>query len=173
MHVTIVDKALDSLPPIKTARLHLRACRLGDAETFRALTNDPSITSAVDFLSFPFGLADAERLIVGQGDGRDCFWGVWLKDGAQMIGAVGTHLRGTDEIEIGYWLAAEMRGRGLAGEAVTAVVAALASAYPARLIFAECRPENTASWCLLETVGLRADGSDGLRAGRKRLMMPG
>src|SRR5882724_876952 len=138
--MTVADNPVPSLPPIETPRLHLRPCQIADAEALRAMTNDPAITSAVDFLSFPFGLADAEGLIVGNGDGRDCFWGVWLKDGAGMIGAVGTHLCGSDSIEIGYWLAAGMRGRGLAGEAVTAVVTALASAYPRRLIFAECRP---------------------------------
>jgi RimJ/RimL family protein N-acetyltransferase len=170
VHVTIADAPLPSLPPINTPRLHLRPCDIGHAETFHAMTNDPGITSAVDFLPFPFDLVDAERLIIGNSDGRDCFWGVWLHDDARMIGSVGAHLRGTDEIEIGYWLAAEMRGRGFATEAVTAVLAALRSAYPSRAIFAECRPENTASWRLLEKVGFRADGSDGLRMGRKRLV---
>lgn len=156
--------------PIGTARLRLRPCHIGDAEPFRAMTNDPAITGAVDLLFFPFELDDAERLIVGQGDGRDCFWGIWLDSGGEMIGTVGTHLRGSDEIEIGYWLAPEMHGRGFAGEAVTAVIETLVSVYPSRRIVAECRPENTASWRLLERTGFRADGRNGQRPGRKRLV---
>jgi len=169
--VTAADISLSGLPPIQTARLSLRPCHIGDAEPFRAMTDDPAIAGAVDFLSFPFTLSDAKRLVVGDGDGRDCFWGVWLNGGGDMIGTVGTHLRGSDEIEIGYWFAKQIQGRGLAGEAVTAVVATLASAYPTRLMVAECRPENAASWRLLERVGFRAEGGDGLRPGRKRLVL--
>jgi RimJ/RimL family protein N-acetyltransferase len=46
----------------------------------------------------------------------------------------------------------------------------LKGAYPERRIFAECRPENVASWRLLEKVGFRASGADGVRSGRKRLV---
>jgi RimJ/RimL family protein N-acetyltransferase len=166
-----MNTPLSSLPPIATARLLLRPCGFGDAEQLRAMTDEPSITSAVDFLPSRFELHDAERLIAGDGDGHDCFWGVWPNGGGDMIGTVGTHLRGTDAIEIGYWFAAKMRGRGIAAEAVTAVLAALGSAYPGRLVFAECRLDNVASCRLLEKVGFRADGSDGLRPGRKRLVL--
>jgi hypothetical protein len=38
-------------------------------------------------------------------DGRDCFWGVWLRENALLIGTVGTHLHHDDELEIGYWFA--------------------------------------------------------------------
>jgi RimJ/RimL family protein N-acetyltransferase len=166
-----LDTSLSSLPPIETPRLSLRPCLIGDAETFQTMTNDPAITNAVEFLSYPFELADAERLIGAQGDGRDCFWGVWLNGGDEMIGTVGTHLRGPDEIEIGYWLAPKMHGHGLAGEAVGAIVATLTAAYPSRRIFAECRPANTASWRLLEKISFRADGRNGQRPGRKRLVL--
>ena len=172
--MTTADSPLPSLPPIETPRLFLRPCRIGDAGQFRAMTDESSITSAVDFLPSRFELQDAERLITGDGDGRDCFWGVWLNGDGDMIGSVGTHLREPDAIEIGYWFATRVHNRGVATEAVTAVLAALSSAYPRHAIFAECRPENTASWRLLEKVGFRAEGSDGLRMGRKRLVrIPG
>jgi [ribosomal protein S5]-alanine N-acetyltransferase len=63
-----------------------------------------------------------------------------------------------------------MQGRGFASEAAAAVVCALAAAFPARRIFAECMPQNEASWRLLEKIGFRADGRDGLCCGRKRLV---
>jgi RimJ/RimL family protein N-acetyltransferase len=40
-----------------------------------------------------------------------------------------------------------------------------------RRIFAECRPQNVASWRLLTKVGFRADGLAGARSGRKRLVL--
>ena len=41
MHVTIADILLPSLPSLQTPRLRLRPCHIGDAELFRAMTNDP------------------------------------------------------------------------------------------------------------------------------------
>jgi len=164
---------LTTLPPITTARLRLRSLGRDDAELLQALTNVPAILDAIDFLRAPFTIGDAQRLIVGDGDGRDCFWGVWRPDEMAPIGAVGIHLRGDAELEIGYWFAAACRQQGLASEAVGAIVRQLADTFPARRIFAECRPDNIASWRLLERVGFRSDGRDGVRTGRERLVLRG
>ena len=161
---------LPSLPPIETTRLILRPLALPDAEAFRGLTDDPAIINAVNFLERPFELTDAQNLILGDGDGRDCFWGVWQRGNSALIGTVGTHLSGTKEIEVGYWFAITAQGRGLASEAVTGISGVLLATYPERRIVAECRPQNEASWRLLERVGFRADGSDGARPGRRKLI---
>jgi RimJ/RimL family protein N-acetyltransferase len=161
--------SLAALPNIETPRLLLRPLRAEDAETFRVMTDDPMITEAVHFLTTPFTITDARRLIAD--NGRDCFWGIWLRDDGRLIGTVGTHLQGALDIEIGYWLARSTRGHGFATEAATHVVRALKTAYPEHLIFAECRAQNTASWRLLERIGFRADGREGSRPGRKRLAL--
>ena len=167
-----MDHLLQSLPKIETERLQMRPLRLSDAEEFRCLTDEPSILDVVHFLPRPFTLADAEALIGGNGDGRDCFWGVYHRNETTLIGTLGTHLRGGDEIEIGYWFAAASRGCGLTVEAVAGVISTLSAAYPERRIVAECRPQNEASWRLLEKAGLRADGADGTRPGRKLFVLP-
>jgi RimJ/RimL family protein N-acetyltransferase len=157
--------------PIETTRLHMRPLRFDDAEPFRLMTDEPVITDNIHFLTTPFTLADAQNLIKGDGDGLDCFWGVWKRNDVTLIGTVGTHLiRGIDEIEIGYWFAGSTHGHGFGTEAVSATVDAIRRAYADRRIIAECRPENSASWRLLEKIGFRADGRDGQRAGRKRLI---
>ena len=163
--------SLTDLPSIATTRLRLRPLREPDADAFRQMTDEPSIVAAVDFLRAPFLLADAVRLIRGEGDGKDCFWGVWLGDDETLVGAIGTHLREGDEVEIGYWFSPAARGQGVASEAVGAVVQAVKTAYPHRRLHAECRPQNAPSWHLLERLGFRADGTDGVRAGRKRLSL--
>ena len=155
--------------PLETQRLHLQILSPDDAEAFRGMTDEPVITDNIDFLQTPFSLADARKLIDGNGDGRDCFWGVWRRDNNMLIGTVGTHLRGIDEIEIGYWFAGSVHGHGFGTEAVAAIVSAMRRTYADRRIYAECRPENEASWRLLEKVGFRPDDRDGHRAGRKRL----
>jgi RimJ/RimL family protein N-acetyltransferase len=73
-------------------------------------------------------------------------------------------------LEIGYWFASSVHGRGIGAEATSAVIASVSAAFPHRQIVAECRPQNKASWRLLEKVGFRADGTDGARLGRKRLV---
>jgi RimJ/RimL family protein N-acetyltransferase len=158
------------LGPIETKRLHLRRLTEGDAEDFHLMTNEPAIIDAIHFLAAPFTVADAQELIGGEQDGDECFWGIWLRETASLIGCIGTHLRKDDGIEIGYWLASAKHGHGFASEAVSSMVSLLAAAYPDRTIFAECRPQNTASWRLLEKIGFDADGQDGLRPERKRLV---
>ena len=167
------DCSLLALPSIATERLALRQLTSGDADAFRAMTDEPAITEVVADLPTPFTLADAARLIVGQGDGRDAFWGVRPLGEATLIGTIGTHLVGEDEIEVGYWFASAHHGRGFASEAVAGLLALLVDAHPNRRIFAECRPQNAASWRLLERLGFVPDGTDGKRDGRKRLIHAG
>ena len=164
------EKPLSALPSVSTQRLYLRPLGLPDAEVFRAMTDEPSILDAIHFLSRPFKHSDAEQLIAGDGDGRDCFWGVWRHDAPELLGTVGTHLHGSGDIEVGYWFSSASRGQGLAMEALTHLVSVLVGAYPERRIHAECRPQNTPSWRLLEKAGFRADGTEGAREGRKRLV---
>jgi RimJ/RimL family protein N-acetyltransferase len=162
--------SLLTLSPITTQRLSLRVFRPSDAAVFRQMTDEPAITDAIDFLSTPFTFSDAEKLIKGNGDGRDCFWGVWLRATASLIGTVGTHLRSVDELEIGYWFASSAHGQGFGTEAAAVVVHAVSAAFPDRRIVAECHPQNEASWRLLEKIGFQADGTDGMRSGRKRFV---
>ena len=162
---------LSNLRAFETERLRLRTLDEADAAAFRAMTDDPAITGAVHFLAAPFTLDDARRLLAGAGDGRDRFLGVWRREDDVFIGTVGTHLRGTTEIEVGYWLSGAAHGRGYGTEAVRAVVQALGVCCPDRTVYAECRPENVASWRLLERVGFAADGRNGLSEGRKRLVL--
>jgi RimJ/RimL family protein N-acetyltransferase len=165
-----VTDALGALPPIQTGRLALRVLVRDDAAALQELTDDPAITAVIHFLPKPFTRVDAERLILGDGYGRDVFLGAWSRD-AQLVAVVGCHLHGVDEIEIGYWVRASLHGRGLATEAVNAVIAMLRRAFPACRIMAECRRANIASWGLLEKLGFRAAGQAGMRPGRQRLIL--
>ena len=107
--------SLAELPPIASDRLRLRPLAPPDAEALRRTTDGPTILAVVDILRAPFTLAEAERLIHGRGDGGDCLWGVWRRDGEALLGVVGAHRHGDDEIEIGYWFASMARGRGVSG----------------------------------------------------------
>lgn len=167
--------SLSDLPGIETPRLSIAALRLADADALRRLTDDPAITAAVDFLPAPFTRQDAEDLIQSGRRGQDRFLGAWTRGAAgesasgELIGVVGTHLRGAGAIEIGYWIGGAARGRGFAFEAVSAIIGHLAGRFPNRTIVAECRPANVASWELLKKLGFRDTGEEGHRPGRRLL----
>jgi len=155
---------------LRTDRLDLKPLVAEDAAAVQALTDDRAIAGIIDFLPVPFTLADAQRLI-GRNDGTgECFFGAW-QDG-KLTGVVGAHLHGSERIEIGYWIGRAFQGKGLATEAAGAVVAALKREFPGRRIIAECRPENLASWRVLEKLGFRATGEGGARPGRRLLTLP-
>ncbi|WP_342109085.1 GNAT family N-acetyltransferase [Methylobacterium sp. SI9] len=172
--------SLSDLPGIETPRLSIAALRPEDADALRRLTDDPAITAAVDFLPTPFTLQDAEGLILSGRRGQDRFLGLWSRaigtaatsagaEGGDLVGVVGTHLRGAGAIEIGYWIGGAARGRGFAYEAVSAIIGLLAGRFPSRTIVAECRPANIASWELLKKLGFRDTGEEGHRPGRRLL----
>ncbi|MCJ2007779.1 GNAT family N-acetyltransferase [Methylobacterium sp. E-041] len=159
--------SLCDLPGLETARLSIDVLIPGDAEALRSLTDDPAITGAVDFLPAPFTLEDARRLIASGRRREDRFFGARTREGRTLVGVVGTHLRGTEAVEIGYWVGGAARGRGLATEAVSGILGSLSLRFPARTIVAECRPGNVASWGLLTKLGFRDTGEEGHRPGRR------
>lgn len=158
---------ISEIKPIRTRRCRIAALRREDARALQTIT-DASVTARVHFLTEPFTLADAEALIAG-GESGQTFLGVWSREDDALLGVVGVHPSAGCEIEVGYWFAAAARGRGIAAEAVEAVIAALADIAPARRIVAECLPSNRPSWKLLERVGFAATGRKGARPGRELL----
>jgi RimJ/RimL family protein N-acetyltransferase len=157
---------------IETERLRLTPFVPGDAEPLRRLTDDPAIVDAVSFLRAPFTLADAAALIARNGNGQDLFRGLWRRADDLLIGVVGSHLQGTGAVEIGYWIGTAFQRQGYAREAASAVIERLRTATPPPRIVAECRPENRASWRVLERLGFRPTGAPGARPGRVELVLP-
>jgi aminoglycoside 6'-N-acetyltransferase len=149
-------------------RLTTDRCRIDrltaeDAPALAAIT-DASVTSQIHFLPAPFGETDARALIADE-----AFHAVRDAASAELLGVVGVHRRDGGAREIGYWFAANARGRGIATEAVRGVVRALATARPGGAIVAECHPANDRSRALLRRVGFADTGRSGQRPGRMLL----
>src|SRR3546814_10507476 len=86
-------------------------------------------SSQIHFLPTPVTESDAPALIAGSGGG-DVFHAVRDVPGADLHGVIGVDRRVGQDYEVGYWFAARARGRGIATEAVRAVVEALAASRP-------------------------------------------
>lgn len=160
----LIDAMIESFEAIRTQRCWIDQLEKKDANALQAIT-DASVTSLIHFLPEPFTLADAEALIAPSSP-EDRFFGVWDAMGAELKGVIGVHLRQNREIEVGYWFSAAERGKGLATEAVRAMVTRLAGLYPEHQILAECHPGNGRSWALLERIGFVPTGKMGHRPGR-------
>lgn len=113
-------------------------------------------------------------LLVAAGDGSSGApagqWGPWtlrLASGGTLIGGAGFHgPPASGEVEVGYGIAVEHRGQGLAREAVAALVD-LARSHGVQVVRAHVVPGNRASLRLLAALGFvpvtgqGADGRDG------------
>ena len=157
------------LEDIRTARCRIALLEERDAEALATIT-DASVTGPIHFLPEPFTPADARALIARSAMGEG-FFGIWSRDEAELMGVIGVHpAPHRREVEIGYWLTASARGRGLAAEALRAMMGRLALCHPDRRIVAECHPGNVRSLALLERSGFVATGRMGHRPGRVLLV---
>ena len=92
--------------------------------------------------------------------GREWVYGIFAPDGAAIFGGCGLYPRvGPGAIEIGYWLAADRTGRGLATEA-TGVLTRHAFSNPViERVEIHCDPRNRASARIPLRLGYRSEGS--------------
>lgn len=147
---------------LRTARLRLRPFRAEDAPRVQLLIDDPEIARNTLSIPHPYPPGLAERWIAGHSDdwaaGRKGVWAVCLA-GGELVGAAGLHLEPAHRrAELGYWIARSHRGRGIATEAVRALVEHAFDALGLERVFAHHFPWNPASGRVLQKAGLRREG---------------
>lgn len=99
-------------------------------------------------------LARIERHGTAFEEGRDFTYGLYAPDESEMVGSAGLHPREiTDGLEIGYWVRADQVGKGLATEAVSALIRVAFDLPWVRRIRICCDPENHASRRIPEKLG--------------------
>jgi [ribosomal protein S5]-alanine N-acetyltransferase len=141
---------------ISLERCHIRSWRADDAARLAAIANDRSIWIMVrDRFPHPYTLADAEAFIARVGsEVPECNFAITVND--VPVGCVG-FVPGEDiarvSAEVGYWLGADARGRGLASEAVRGFVQWLWATTEFHHLFAKVFTSNPASARVLEKAG--------------------
>ncbi len=143
----------DSL--LETKRLVLRRFDLLDIEDFSEIFSD-----AETLIHEPYGPFSGDELIekLEELSENDSCYAVILKENGKLIGSVfcGCMDRETGSWEIGFVFNRRFWRRGFAKEASEATIRT-AAVKGARRIYAECSPENPASWHLLEALGFRRE----------------
>lgn len=149
--------------PITTERLTLRVLEPGDAEAIFAYRADPEVSryqnwvpaSAAEIRAFLEGLAG----IGPDTPGRWFQLGIVLRATGELAGDCGIHVSAAEprEVEVGITVAPAFQRRGLAAEALRAVLAFLFDGLGKHRVYGSLDPRNAASLALLERVGMRRE----------------
>src|SRR6478735_1007276 len=152
------SESAQSRPPIiTTPRLILRGWQAEDADVLFPTFSDPELLTW--WSRAPY--ADVEELrrdVVARNSGGWRGWIITMAGTDRAIGQVAAGEKRQGGVsEIGYLLAREAHGKGIAREAVSGLVSQL-FAEGQRRVFADTDPDNVQSIALLERLGFRLEG---------------
>ena len=146
-----------------TARLDVRKLVEQDAETMYRYRSHPEICRYQSWE--PESLDEVREFVRRQAAvelGPPGTWfqlGLYLRETGELVGDVGIQVLGDEprQAEIGITLAPEHHGRGLATEALRAVLGELFERRGMHRVFGSVDPDNAASIALLERIGMRRE----------------
>ncbi|NOK22090.1 GNAT family N-acetyltransferase [Corallococcus carmarthensis] len=100
--------------------------------------------------------------------GQDFAYGVFSRDGTEVLGGTGLHPRvGEGALEIGYWIAERHTGRGLATEIAGALTRVAFELEGVRRVEIHCDPRNVRSAAVARRLGFTHEATL-----RQRLVAP-
>jgi RimJ/RimL family protein N-acetyltransferase len=158
------DLARDDVFRLETQRLWLRWPRICDAAAIHKFCSRWEVARYTARIPHPYPEGSAERFIYAAREansaGRDLTLVMTaIRGKSDAIGAISLESRGTDRLALGFVLAPEMWGKGLATEAAEAVIDAAFGLTPTLEILASIRVENEASKAVLEKCGFALLGT--------------
>ena len=139
---------------LQTQRLILRRYRETDLNDLYEYLSDAEVVKFEPYR--PMSMDEVRENLTWR-IGTDEMIAIVCAASGKMIGNVYLGKRDFDSLEIGYVLNRRFWGIGCASEACRALIS-LAFEQGAHRIYAECDPENSASWRLLERLGFRREG---------------
>jgi len=151
------DLTSDDIFRIETQRLWLRWPRASDIASLTSIASLAHVAQMTALIPHPYPPGEAERFIMKaraeNANGTALILAITKKGSArQTIGLIGAHVAAAD-IELGYMLAPQYWGKGLATEAVKALANTVFSLTRASRIHANSRVNNIASRRVLEKAG--------------------
>jgi RimJ/RimL family protein N-acetyltransferase len=158
------DLARDDVFRLETPRLWLRWPRASDAGAIERYCSRWEVAQHTARIPHPYPPGSAERFIFaareGNASGRDLTLVLTpIRDLREAIGAISLEGRAQGRLTLGYALAPEAWGKGLASEAVDAMVEVGFSLTEAIAIVASTHVDNPPSRRVLEKAGFEFTGS--------------
>ena len=136
-------------------RLLIRPFDLADWQDLHEYLSDGQV---VRFEPYGVFTAEESRQEAVRRSNDPAFWAVCLKDSGKLIGNLYLAGQPFDTWELGYVFNAKYQGKGYATEAAACLLDDAFGRLGARRVTAMCNPLNTASWRLLERLGMRREG---------------
>jgi len=157
------DLARDDVFRLETARLWLRWPRAADAAAIERFCSAWEVARFTARIPHPYPPGSAERFIYAareaNASGRDLTLVMTpFKGRRDAIGSISLEARGSDRLTLGFVVAPEAWGKGLATEAARAMVKVGFELTAAVEIFASVRIENPAAGRVLEKCGFVLTG---------------
>jgi RimJ/RimL family protein N-acetyltransferase len=157
------DLARDDVFRLETPRLWLRWPRICDAAAIHKFCSQWEVARYTARIPHPYPLGSADRFIYAAREansaGRDMALVMApIKGKSDAIGCISLESRGTDRLALGFVLAPEMWGKGLATEAAEAAIDAAFALTRTVEILASVRVENEASQAVLRKCGFSRIG---------------
>ena len=140
---------------METQRLLIRPFDPADWEDLHEYLSDEQVVRYEPYNVFT---ADESRMEAVRRSNDPAFWAVCLKDGGKLIGNIYLAGQPFDTWELGYVFNAKYQGKGYATEAAICLLDYAFVKLGARRVTAFCNPLNTASWKLMERLGMRREG---------------
>ncbi len=145
---------------LETNRLFLRPFNKNDIDAVFAMRSDADVMRFIRPIQTNRTEAESWTSLVSSRwhDEKIGFCAVLEKSSGKFIGWCGFwRLKETDEMEVGYALVKEFRGKGYANEAAEAFLTYGFEELNLDEIVAVARPENRASWRVMERLGMTYD----------------
>jgi RimJ/RimL family protein N-acetyltransferase len=149
---------------IETPRLLLRHFTDADLAPFLAYRNDPKVAR---YQGWEHISEDSARAFINEQKaaqpgipGQYFQFAIALKTTGELIGDCMLHISGDDptQAEIGFTLSRAYQKQGFAKEAITGLLDYIFGTLELRRVIAIADCENTASWGLMERLGMRREG---------------
>ena len=152
-----------AVPRLVTARLVLRGFEASDVEPYVRMMADPDVARFLGDGN-PLDRVDAWRqlaLLIGHWELRGFgLWAVEERESGHFIGRIGCHEpEGWPGFELGYVLAREAWGRGLAREGAATALAYARRELGRESVISLIRPANRASIAVAQHLGARRTDS--------------
>ncbi|MCY0092607.1 GNAT family N-acetyltransferase [Hoeflea ulvae] len=149
-------------PVLLTENLVLRAPHAEDIDAIAILADNPAIATMVARIPHPYGRTDAETFVrtSSKRENGNCVYAITETETGKLLGCCS--LDSTEDgnaLELGYWIGEPFWRRGIATEAVHALVDMAFRTREISHIDACCRVINPASRRVLQKSGFQFQGS--------------
>jgi [ribosomal protein S5]-alanine N-acetyltransferase len=106
-------------------------------------------------IPFPYTEAHAREFIAST---EEKAFAIVARESGELLGGIGARVYDEGVVEVGYWVKADVRGRGLATRALVLVAAYAVEELDARRVQLTTDPVNVASQRVAEKAGFRREG---------------